>query len=73
VITSQLAGNAVSRIVPGGAAAGAALQFRMLAAAGVEVHAAGPWAAGTPVEAAGTHRATRETHTADSSGPNHPA
>jgi uncharacterized membrane protein YbhN (UPF0104 family) len=36
VITSQLAGNAVSRIVPGGAAAGAALQFRMLAAAGVE-------------------------------------
>lgn len=36
VITSQLAGNAVSRIVPGGAAAGAALQFRMLAAAGME-------------------------------------
>src|SRR5262245_34837410 len=36
VITSQFAGNAVSRIVPGGAAAGAALQFRMLAAAGVE-------------------------------------
>jgi uncharacterized protein (TIRG00374 family) len=36
VVTSQLAGNAVSRIVPGGAAAGAALQFRMLAAAGVE-------------------------------------
>jgi uncharacterized membrane protein YbhN (UPF0104 family) len=36
VITSQLAGNAVSRIVPGGAAAGAALQLRMLAAAGVE-------------------------------------
>ena len=29
-------GNLVSRIVPGGAAAGAALQFRMLAAAGVE-------------------------------------
>jgi uncharacterized membrane protein YbhN (UPF0104 family) len=36
VVTSQLAGNAISRIVPGGAAAGAALQFRMLAAAGVE-------------------------------------
>lgn len=36
VITSQLAGNAVSRVVPGGAAAGAALQFRMLAAAGME-------------------------------------
>lgn len=36
VATSQLAGNAVSRIVPAGAAAGAALQFRMLAAAGAD-------------------------------------
>jgi len=32
---SQLAGNALSRIVPGGAAAGAALQYRMLAQAGI--------------------------------------
>ena len=30
VITAQLAGNAISLIVPGGAAAGAAVQFRML-------------------------------------------
>lgn len=34
IVTSQLAGNAFSRIVPGGAAAGAALQFRMLVRAG---------------------------------------
>jgi hypothetical protein len=34
VITSQLAGNAVSLIVPGGAAAGAAVQFRMLETSG---------------------------------------
>jgi len=36
VSTSQLAGNALSRVVPGGAAAGAALQFRMLAGAGCD-------------------------------------
>lgn len=34
VITSQLAGNAVTLIVPGGAAVGAAVQFRMLAVSG---------------------------------------
>jgi len=34
VATSQLSGNAISLIVPGGAAFGAATQFRMLAAAG---------------------------------------
>ncbi len=32
VITSQLAGNAITLIMPGGAAVGAAVQFRMLAA-----------------------------------------
>ncbi len=36
VITAQLAGNAISLIVPGGAAAGAAAQFRMLAASGMD-------------------------------------
>lgn len=36
VITSQLAGNAFSRVVPGGAAAGVALQMRMLTKAGVD-------------------------------------
>ena len=35
VATSQLAGNAFSRLVPGGAAAGMAVQYRMLADAGV--------------------------------------
>jgi hypothetical protein len=35
VATSQLSGNALSRIVPGGAAAGAALQYRMLGQAGI--------------------------------------
>jgi uncharacterized protein (TIRG00374 family) len=34
--TSQLAGNSLSRIVPGGTAAGAALQYRMLAGGGLE-------------------------------------
>lgn len=34
VVTSALAGNAVTLIVPGGAAVGAAVQFRMLAASG---------------------------------------
>jgi hypothetical protein len=41
IATSQLAGNAVSRIVPGGAAAGAALQFRMLVEAGIRRENAG--------------------------------
>jgi uncharacterized protein (TIRG00374 family) len=35
VLTAQLAGNAFSRIVPGGAAAGAAVQYPMLVDAGV--------------------------------------
>lgn len=35
VATSQLAGNALGRVVPGGAATAAALQYRMLAQAGV--------------------------------------
>jgi putative heme transporter len=40
VITSQLAGNAFGRIVPGGAAAAGALQFRMLMQAGLDAGAA---------------------------------
>ncbi|MHB1711310.1 MAG: lysylphosphatidylglycerol synthase domain-containing protein, partial [Acidimicrobiales bacterium] len=36
VVTAQLSGNAISRIIPGGAAAGAAVQFRMLAASGMD-------------------------------------
>jgi uncharacterized protein (TIRG00374 family) len=36
VITAQLAGNAVSSIIPAGAAAGAAVQFRMLATGGID-------------------------------------
>ncbi len=36
VITAQLAGNAISLIVPGGAAAGAAVQFRMLGVSGMD-------------------------------------
>ena len=35
VVTAQLAGNAISLIMPGGAAAGAAVQFRMLATSGM--------------------------------------
>lgn len=40
LIASQLASNAFSRIVPGGAAAGGALQFRMLSASGSDPAAA---------------------------------
>jgi uncharacterized protein (TIRG00374 family) len=36
VVTSQLAGNAISLIMPGGAAVGAAVQFRMLAVGGLD-------------------------------------
>jgi uncharacterized protein (TIRG00374 family) len=36
VITSQLAGNAINLIMPGGAAVGAAVQFRMLATSGMD-------------------------------------
>jgi hypothetical protein len=36
VVTAQLAGNAISLIVPGGQAAGAAVQFRMLAVSGMD-------------------------------------
>ena len=36
VITSQLAGNAITLIMPGGAAVGAAAQFRMLAVSGMD-------------------------------------
>ena len=36
IATAQLAGNAFSRIVPGGAAAGGALQYRMLTQSGFE-------------------------------------
>ena len=36
VATSQLAGNAMSKIAPGGGAVGAAVQYRMLVQAGIE-------------------------------------
>src|SRR4051794_24662419 len=42
VVTSQLAGNALGKIAPGGGAVGAALQYRMLVQAGVD----GPRAVG---------------------------
>jgi uncharacterized protein (TIRG00374 family) len=40
VITSQLAGNAITGIMPGGAAVGAAVQFRMLAVSGSDMSSA---------------------------------
>lgn len=36
VVTAQLAGNSISLIIPGGAAAGAAVQFRMLEQSGLD-------------------------------------
>jgi uncharacterized protein (TIRG00374 family) len=41
IATAQLAGNAVSRTVPGGAASGAAVQFRMLVDAGIPATSVG--------------------------------
>jgi uncharacterized protein (TIRG00374 family) len=41
IATSQLAANALSRVVPAGAAAGATLQYRMLGASGIDAAAAG--------------------------------
>jgi uncharacterized protein (TIRG00374 family) len=41
IATAQLAGNAVSRTVPGGAASGAAVQFRMLVDARVQAASVG--------------------------------
>jgi uncharacterized protein (TIRG00374 family) len=41
VATAQLGGNAVSRIVPAGGAAGGAVQFRMLVAAGIDATVVG--------------------------------
>ena len=40
IVTSQLAGNALAKVAPGGGAIGAALQYRMLVASGVEARPA---------------------------------
>ena len=52
--SAQLAGTAVSKTVPGGAAVGAALQFRMLAASGVGMGTAGSTMAATSIISTGT-------------------
>jgi uncharacterized protein (TIRG00374 family) len=52
--TSQMAGAAVAKAVPGGAAIGAALQFRMLAASGVPMGTAGSTMAATSIVSTGT-------------------
>ena len=52
--TAQLSGAAVSKTVPGGAAVGAALQFRMLAASGIRVGTAGSTMAATSIISTGT-------------------
>ncbi len=52
--TSQMAGAAVTKAVPGGAAIGAALQFRMLAASGVTMGTAGSTMAATSIVSTAT-------------------
>jgi uncharacterized protein (TIRG00374 family) len=52
--TSQMAGAAVAKAVPGGAAVGAALQFRMLATSGVRMGTAGSTMAATSIVSTGT-------------------
>jgi uncharacterized protein (TIRG00374 family) len=51
--SAQLSGTAVSKTVPGGAAVGAALQFRMLAASGVRTGTAGSTMAATSIISTG--------------------
>jgi len=52
--TSQLAGAAVTKAVPGGAAIGAALQFRMLAMSGVRMGMAGSTMTATSIVSTAT-------------------
>lgn len=52
--TAQLAGTAVSKTVPGGAAVGAGVQFRMLSASGVGMGTAGSTMAATSIISTGT-------------------
>jgi len=52
--TSQMAGAAVAKAVPGGAAIGAALQFRMLATSGVRMGTAGSTMAATSIVSTAT-------------------
>jgi len=52
--TSQMAGAAVTKAVPGGAAIGAALQFRMLSASGVRMGTAGSTMAATSIVSTAT-------------------
>lgn len=52
--TSQMAGAAVTKAVPAGAAIGAALQFRMLAASGVRMATAGSTMAATSIVSTAT-------------------
>lgn len=54
VVTAALAGNAVTNVLPGGDAAGASVQFRMLAASGIDAdQAAGGLAAASVLGLAG--------------------
>jgi len=52
--TAQLASNAVSRTVPGGAPVGGALYYRMLAGAGIDTAAAGTMLAATSIVSTAT-------------------
>jgi uncharacterized protein (TIRG00374 family) len=54
VATAQLAGNALSRVLPGGSAAGAALQLRMLGQAGISITTAGSGLTATSLIATAT-------------------
>jgi hypothetical protein len=54
IATAQISGNAFSRIVPGGAAAGAAIQFRMLVSSGLEAATIGTGLAAASFISSGT-------------------
>jgi len=54
IATAQLAGNAVSRVVPGGAAAGGALEYRMLVQAGADAAKVGGGLTASSLISAGT-------------------
>jgi uncharacterized protein (TIRG00374 family) len=54
IATSQLAGNAFSRIVPGGAAAGGAISYRLLVSAGIPSATVGTGLAAASIISTGT-------------------
>ena len=70
IITSQLASGALARVVPGGGAAAAALQYRMIVQAGISPSLAGVGIGAATIVILATLCALAATATADSTARN---